>query len=126
MDRVVSRSVAWPPRPARGPHREEERSPDVTYDLRIERLIDAPPEVVFDSFVDPAAQSALYDDPSEPGWNVESELDLRVGGTWTIAFGKAGEDPYRETNVFTEVDRPRRLVFDSRMRKGDPEWRVDT
>jgi len=98
----------------------------VTYDLRIERLIDAPPEVVFDSFVDPAAQSALYDDPSEPGWNVESELDLRVGGTWTIAFGKAGEDPYRETNVFTEVDRPRRLVFDSRMRKGDPEWRVDT
>jgi uncharacterized protein YndB with AHSA1/START domain len=28
----------------------------MTYDLRIERIIDAPPEVVFDAFVDPEAQ----------------------------------------------------------------------
>lgn len=98
----------------------------MTYDLRIEGLINAPPEVVFDAFVDPAAQSVLYDNDRESDWTVESELDLRVGGTWTIAFGKAGEEPYRETNVFTEVDRPRRIVFDSKMRMGDPSWRVDT
>jgi uncharacterized protein YndB with AHSA1/START domain len=90
----------------------------VTYDLRIERLIDAPPAVVFDAFVDPNAQKVLYDDETEPAWTVESQLDLRVGGTWTIAFGKTGEEPYRETNVFTEVDHPRRMVFDSTMAMG--------
>jgi uncharacterized protein YndB with AHSA1/START domain len=28
----------------------------VSQDLRLERVLDAPPEVVFDAFVDPAAQ----------------------------------------------------------------------
>jgi uncharacterized protein YndB with AHSA1/START domain len=90
----------------------------VTYDLRIERLIDAAPETVFDAFVDPDAQALLYDNEEETDWTVESELDLRVGGTWTIVFGKVGEEPFREINVFTEVDRPRRLVFTSTMFKG--------
>lgn len=90
----------------------------MTYDLRIERMIDAPPDVVFDAFVEPEAQKFLYGNPEEPAWTVESELDLRVGGTWTIAFGKSGEEPYRETNVFTEVDRPRRIVFDLIMAMG--------
>lgn len=98
----------------------------MTYDLKIERLIDGPPEVVFDAFVDPAAQRVLYDDETEPTWAVESELDLRVGGTWTIAFGKAGEEPYREMNVFTEVDRPRRIVFDSTMFMGEDGRSVHT
>jgi uncharacterized protein YndB with AHSA1/START domain len=87
----------------------------MSYDLTIERLIDAPPEVVFDAFGDPDAQTVLYGDETEPTWTVESELGLRVGGPWTIAFGKAGEDPYRETNVFSQVDRPRRIAFDSSM-----------
>jgi uncharacterized protein YndB with AHSA1/START domain len=63
----------------------------------------------------PTPQTVLYGDETEPTWTVESELDLRVGGPWTIAFGRAGEDPYRETNVFSEVDRPRRIAFDSSM-----------
>jgi uncharacterized protein YndB with AHSA1/START domain len=33
---------------------------DGDYELRIKRLIDAPPEVVFDTFVDPEAQQELY------------------------------------------------------------------
>jgi uncharacterized protein YndB with AHSA1/START domain len=87
----------------------------VRYDLRIERLIDAPAEVVFDAFIDPDAQRELYDDKSDPSWTVESEIALHEGGTWTIVFGKAGEEPYRETNVFSEVDRPRRVAFESSM-----------
>lgn len=90
----------------------------MSYELKVERLIDAPPEVVFDAFFDPDAQTELYDDETEPSWAVESELDLRVGGTWTIVFGKAGEEPYRETNVFSEVDRPSRVAFDSTMLMG--------
>jgi uncharacterized protein YndB with AHSA1/START domain len=98
----------------------------MSYELKIERLIDAPPEVVFDAFVDPDAQKELYDDETEPSWTVESELDLRVGGTWTIAFGKAGEEPYRETNVFAEVERPRRMVFASSMFMGKDAGNVET
>lgn len=90
----------------------------MTYDLKIERLIDSTPAMVFDAFVDPEAQKFLYDNEEEQGWTVESEVDLRVGGTWTIEFGKRGEVPFRETNIFTEVERPRRLVFSSTMSKG--------
>lgn len=52
----------------------------------------------------------LYDNEEETDCTVESELDLRVGGTWTIVLGKVGEEPFRETNVFTEIGRPLRLV----------------
>jgi uncharacterized protein YndB with AHSA1/START domain len=85
----------------------------VSYDLRLDRVLDAPPEVVFDAFVDPAAQHDLYADA--PDWVVESECDLRVGGRWTIAFGPPGREPARETNVFEEIERPRRLVYRSTM-----------
>lgn len=97
----------------------------MTYDLTVDRLFDAPADVVFGAFVDPDAQRELYGDPDEPTWVVESELDLRVGGTWTIAFGRKGDDPYRETNVFTEVD-PRRIVFDSSMHLPDEGHTVHT
>jgi uncharacterized protein YndB with AHSA1/START domain len=85
----------------------------VSYDLRLERVLDAPPEVVFDAFVDPVAQHDLYADA--PDWVVESECDLRVGGRWTIAFGPPGREPARETNVFEAIERPRRLVYRSTM-----------
>jgi uncharacterized protein YndB with AHSA1/START domain len=85
----------------------------MTYDLTLERSIDAPPEVVFDAFTDSGAQHDLYADA--PDWVVESECDLRVGGRWTIVFGPPGRKPARETNVFEEIERPRRLVYRSTM-----------
>jgi uncharacterized protein YndB with AHSA1/START domain len=98
----------------------------MTYELRVERVIDAQPKVVFDAFVDPVTQSSLYDNPEEPDWSVESEVDLRVGGIWTITFGKSGEMAFKETNVFTEVDRPHRLAFDSNMFGGPYATTFDT
>jgi uncharacterized protein YndB with AHSA1/START domain len=89
----------------------------MTYELRIERLFDAPLELVFDTLVDPDAQDELFNDQVE-GWKLwEFEIDLRVGGTWTIVFGPAdgkGEAD-RITYVFTEIDRPRRLSYDASM-----------
>ena len=79
------------------------------HDLKLERLFDAAPEVVFDAFTDPQAQKQLYADA--PDWVVEAACDLRVGGRWSIAFGPPGSTPARETNVFQVVDRPRRLVM---------------
>jgi uncharacterized protein YndB with AHSA1/START domain len=89
----------------------------LSHDLRLERVYDAAPEVVFDAFTDPDAQKELYADA--PDWIVESECDLRVGGRWTIAFGPPGSEPARETNVFQVVDRPHRLVYTSMMRTPD-------
>jgi uncharacterized protein YndB with AHSA1/START domain len=89
----------------------------VTYDLRIERLIDAPPEIVFDVLVGPDAQQELFADQVQ-GWSLlESKIDLRVGGTWTIVFGPADGtgEPDRLASVFTEIDRPRRLAYDVSM-----------
>jgi uncharacterized protein YndB with AHSA1/START domain len=95
----------------------------LSHDLRVERMFDAAPEVVFDAFTDPEAQRELYADA--PDWVVEAECDLRVGGRWTIAFGPPGGAPARETNVFQVVDRPRRLVYASTMTMPDGS-RVDT
>jgi uncharacterized protein YndB with AHSA1/START domain len=89
----------------------------LSLDLRLRRVYDATPEVVFDAFTDPNAQKELYADA--PDWIVESECDLRVGGRWTIAFGPPGSEPARETNVFLVVERPRRLVYTSSMRLPD-------
>ncbi len=89
----------------------------MSHDVRLERVYDAAPDVVFDAFTDPDAQKELYADA--PEWIVEAECDLRVGGRWTIAFGPPGSEPARETNVFQVVDRPRRLVYTSVMRTPD-------
>ena len=85
----------------------------MTHDLRVQRVYDAAPEVVFDAFTDPRAQREMYAD--EPDWIVRSECDLRVGGRWTIEFGPPDVRPSRETCVFEVVERPRRLVFRSTM-----------
>lgn len=89
----------------------------MSHDLRLERLFDAAPQVVFDAFTDPDAQRELYADA--PDWRVEAECDLRVGGRWTIAFGPPGDTPARETNVFQVVERARRLVYTSTMTMPD-------
>jgi uncharacterized protein YndB with AHSA1/START domain len=83
----------------------------------VERWFDATPDEVFDAYTDPAAQREWYQD--QPGWIVQAACDLRVGGRWTVAFGPPGAEPYRETNVFEQVDRPRRLVYTSRVTMPD-------
>jgi uncharacterized protein YndB with AHSA1/START domain len=89
----------------------------MTYDMKIERLFDAPPELVFDTMVDPEAQPEIFAD-EVPGWSLwEWEIDLRVGGEWTFVYGLADRsgEPDRNTSVFTEIDRPRRLAYRSSM-----------
>jgi uncharacterized protein YndB with AHSA1/START domain len=85
----------------------------MTRDLRVERVLDAAPEVVFDAFTDPDAQHEMYADT--PDWVVRSECDLRAGGRWMIEFGPPGGKPARETCVFEVVERPWRLVYRSTM-----------
>jgi uncharacterized protein YndB with AHSA1/START domain len=89
----------------------------VTYDLKLERILDAPAELVFDSIVDPAYADEIYAD-QVPGWSPQRfEIDLRVGGTWEVEFGpRDGSGPNDVmTNVFTEIDRPRVIAYDVTM-----------
>ena len=89
----------------------------MTHDLRVERVYDAGPELVFGAFTDPEAQREIYAD--EPDWIVRSECDLHVGGRWTIEFGPPAGPPSRETCVFEIIERPRLLVFRSTMSMPD-------
>ena len=83
----------------------------MTYELRLERQYDAPPETVFDAFVDPDAQAELHGE-GNPDWIVHRvETDVRVGGTSTYVMGATGQEPDVETRTYSVVERPHRLVF---------------
>jgi uncharacterized protein YndB with AHSA1/START domain len=92
----------------------------------MERLFDATPEIVFDAYVDPDAQQEIWDDVL-PGWRlIDSDIDLRVGGTWTIVFGSPGGRPDRVTSVFTVIERPHRLVVEEAAYAGQFDATVHT
>ena len=82
----------------------------MTDELRLARRIDAPPDVVFEAFTTDGGQQAFYGQ-DDPGWIVESDCDLRIGGVWTVTFGPSRSRLYRHRHVFEVVDRPRRLVL---------------
>jgi uncharacterized protein YndB with AHSA1/START domain len=79
-------------------------------DVTFARMIAAAPETVFDAFTGQDGQEVFY---SEPGWSVESECDLRVGGAWTVTFWPSRDEVYRHDHVFRVIDRPSRLVLDT-------------
>jgi uncharacterized protein YndB with AHSA1/START domain len=82
----------------------------MSQDARFARVVNAPPEVVFDALTEQDGQEAFY---GEPGWSVESDCDLRIGGLWTVTFGRSRDEVYRHDHIFRVIDRPRRLVLDT-------------
>ena len=98
----------------------------MSFTLRMERVIDAPRDVVFDTYLDPASQHEIWDDLL-PGWRLlEWDIDLRVGGTWTIVFGEPGRTPDRVTSAFRLIDRPRRLIVEESTYSGRYDSTVHT
>jgi uncharacterized protein YndB with AHSA1/START domain len=89
--------------------------------LRIERVIDAPPDVVFGIWTTPAAMEQWYRDGDGYVARV-TEHDFRVGGTYRVEFGPRGEPPFVETGVFLEIDAPRRLVVTESLAGPDDPW----
>ena len=81
-------------------------------DLEFTRLIAAAPEEVFDAFTDPAGQQAFYGQ-DDPGWIVQSQCDLRIGGVRSVDFGPSPRELYRHRHVFEVIERPHRLVLAS-------------
>jgi uncharacterized protein YndB with AHSA1/START domain len=58
----------------------------MSYDMKVERLIDASPEEVFDAYTNPEAQKVWFTIFNQDMF-VENEVDLRVGGKWVKHLG---------------------------------------
>lgn len=67
-----------------------------------------PPEKVFDAWTD-AEGMRVWMRPG-PTTDVRTKLDVRVGGSYTIAM-IFGENTIEHTGEYTVVDRPRKLAF---------------
>jgi uncharacterized protein YndB with AHSA1/START domain len=84
-----------------------------TLALRVERVLAASPEEVFDAYTDAEAQKIWFSILDEKPGIVEIDVDLRVGGTQTAVWGPDSDNLIREVQTFLEIDRPHRLVTES-------------
>ena len=77
--------------------------------LTVTRDVAAPPEAVFDAWLDPArARAFLF--ATADGEMLAVEIDARVGGRALIVERRATGDAHHHL-LFDEIERPRRLVF---------------
>lgn len=90
--------------------------------VEISRHFDAPPEVLFDAWLDPAGvRHWLF---ATPGGVMERvEIDPRVGGGFAVAE-RRGADLAEHFGEYVALDRPRRLAFDFWTSFSDERTRV--
>ena len=78
--------------------------------VTVERRLKAPPEQVFDAWLDPAlAGRWLFRTPD--GTLDRCEIDARVGGRFRIDE-RRGADLAQHFGEYVELERPRRIAFD--------------
>jgi uncharacterized protein YndB with AHSA1/START domain len=83
----------------------------MSFDIRIQRLIDVPPRVAFHHWVDANARHSWYA-PDEGSVVAEATTDLRVGGSYRVSvLGPTGDPMYTEEGIFEAIDAPHRLVY---------------
>lgn len=83
-----------------------ERESDLTLTAR--RIIKAPPEVVFEAWLDPATMSKFMS--PRPDMHVrEARADARVGGRFLVMM--VGDKDYPHEGTYREITRHSRLVF---------------
>ena len=74
----------------------------MSLELRYERLIQASPL---------ACSTCSRARRASASSTVDSRCELRVGGTWEIAFGPSPGELYRHLHMFEAIERPRRLLL---------------
>jgi uncharacterized protein YndB with AHSA1/START domain len=78
-------------------------------EIVISRLLNAPPELVFEAWIDPDHLAHWY---GPNGFTItHKNIDLREGGSWTfIMHGPDGRN-YPNKVYFLEIVKPERLVY---------------
>ena len=90
-----------------------------TLELRIERLIRAPRDRVFEAFVNP--EDLKRWSAPEGAVVVTGSSDLRVGGKWSVVMDVAAQNrTYHAEGVYREIKRPERLVYTHYWLTDDP------
>jgi uncharacterized protein YndB with AHSA1/START domain len=90
--------------------------------VTVERRIAAPPEALFDAWLDPPCVGKwLF--ATAGGVMEKVEIDPRVGGRFTIVE-RRGDDLAEHFGEYVELDRPRRLAFDFWTSFSDERTRV--
>lgn len=97
-----------------------QRKPAKRYEFTLERTLAAPPAAVFDAMLDPEAQRRWW---GGRGQIVRAACDLRVGGVARIEWGPREDELTRAEQVFREIERPHRLVYDETVtQSGSPVY----
>src|SRR5262245_21257991 len=79
-------------------------------EIRMTRLFDAPPRLVFEAMTKPEHVRRWYGNLEE-GYGVEvCDIDLRGGGAWRIV-GRHPKGTYEFYGVYREIDPPSRIVY---------------
>jgi uncharacterized protein YndB with AHSA1/START domain len=78
--------------------------------LVVTRRMSAPPEQVFDAWLDPERLRVWMAPGHLPGSSARVTVDPRVGGAFRIDMVGDGK-VYEHVGTYLELDRPRRLVF---------------
>lgn len=84
--------------------------------LQLKRTFAAPRERVFRAWTD-AKEFALWFHPSTDHTTIVSQLDLRVGGKYSLEMHHKGGNVHKLTGSYQQVKPPEKLVF---------TWRWDT
>lgn len=80
-----------------------------TAELAITRVFDAPRELVFDAWTEPARLVQWW---GPKGFTIPScEMDVRPGGAWRVCMRDAAGGDHWVRGVYREIDEPERLVF---------------
>ena len=85
----------------------------MSFDLRIERLIQAPRERVFAAWADPA-QVRLWFTPEHLGTG-ECRFDFRTGGEWVHEMLMPGGQVHTMRAHYVELKTPERIVFEAQL-----------
>lgn len=93
-----------------------------TVTVEVSRRIAAPPERVFDAWLDAKALGRWLFATAD-GVMERIEVDARVGGRFEIDE-RRGDELARHWGTYVEIDRPRRLVFDFATGLSDEPTRI--